>query len=62
MNKREMDKHVRLVECLAELLVLQEYCKELENYCDGVEDMCPVDHKQRRPVRPRRQHVFTDQE
>ncbi len=47
------EKHVRLVECLAELLTLKEYVKELENYTDGLESITTVDHGQTRPRRVR---------
>ena len=47
------EKHVRLVECLAELLTLKEYVKDLENYADGLESITTVDHGQTRPRRVR---------
>ena len=53
------DKHLRLVETLAELLAmktklrtLEWYVEQLENYTDGLESITPVDHKQRRPRNP----------
>ena len=48
-KQERADKHIRLVECLAEIMILKDYIELLENYCDGLESLCPVDHKQRRP-------------